>query len=404
MPAAQIFIKGQIGIPFFDEFGVEGTYTTLTDIIAQAEAQSEADSIDLFIGHSPGGSVNEGDLAIEYLDGLGKPINTFTFGPVGSYATKFFSMGKNRTISDGHDFIIHNPWNTGVPGDANIQQENVDELREFEKATRKFYSERTGVSEDALKPLLDQETSIPADSLKKLGIATAVIKLDAVKDKALSAQADKALSKLERIAAVVKFKKHSKPDKTMSNENKGLFASLEAKIDKFLSKDKTVYNLERKLEGGENSIFIEAEDILTEAWTGAKALSVDAEGNQVTAEDGVYVLEDGTKLKVTNGEIISVDQKQVETAEKITRKDLEQLTAKILTAVEKKFQSAPNPKVIISDIKKELFPDYKPKTESNSFVNKDGVIENPSKQVRQYLLDQRKVRKEQHAKTYGTRN
>ena len=42
MTAANIFIKGQIGIPFFDEFGVEGTYTTLTDIIAQAEAQKDA--------------------------------------------------------------------------------------------------------------------------------------------------------------------------------------------------------------------------------------------------------------------------------------------------------------------------------------------------------------------------
>jgi len=191
----------------------------------------------------------------------------------------------------------------------------------------------------------------------------------------------------------------------MSKDTKpSWFASLETKIDNFLStnKPKRSFMLERKLEGGETSIFIEAEDILTEAWTGAKALSIDGEGNQVTAEDGVYVLEDGTKLKVTNGEIISVDQKAVKASEQVTHKDLEDITAKILTAVEKKFQGAPNSKAIVEVIKKELFPEYKPKEHSNQF-GKDGEIKDPAKQVRQFLIDQRKVRKEQNAKRYGAR-
>lgn len=149
---------------------------------------------------SPGGFVEEGDAIHDYLESEQKNyvVNTVQDGPVASIATKIWSVGIDRKADPAHPFLIHNPWNDPGPGDANYQAENLEMLLAEEGRLRKFYSQKFNISEEGLKPLMDQETTIPAKTLLNLGIATSV--KNSIKVMAMNKPGNKPSTLAERAA------------------------------------------------------------------------------------------------------------------------------------------------------------------------------------------------------------
>lgn len=179
-----IYIHGNIG-SYINEKGVEVKGVELLDVIAQVKSQPKATSFLAHIG-SPGGLVDAGNQIYDYLESLkasGITIDTISDSyidsetgesktGVGSIATKIFLSGQNRSIVDGHEFFIHNPWNQPRPGDSRHQEIELAGLKQTEAELRAFYQSHTKITDVGLKGLMDNETGMPADMAVTLGFAT----------------------------------------------------------------------------------------------------------------------------------------------------------------------------------------------------------------------------------------
>jgi ATP-dependent Clp protease protease subunit len=145
-----IYISGQIGT--FD--GVAGV--ELIDVIGQVKKQPQASAFNVHI-NSEGGLVDVGFDIYHYLKALGKPITTIGSGIVASIATVIFMAGNQRQVRENTPFMIHLPWG-GSMGTANELEQFADQLRAIEKKMVGFYKKALNLQEQALLPLLKNET------------------------------------------------------------------------------------------------------------------------------------------------------------------------------------------------------------------------------------------------------
>jgi ATP-dependent Clp endopeptidase proteolytic subunit ClpP len=159
-----IFINGQIGTTETQK-GVE-----LIDIIQQVKSQVGATSFRVHI-NSEGGVVDTGFDIFNYLKSLKLPITTVGSGLVASIATVIFMAGDKRILTTGTEFMIHSPMG-GIDGTADQIEQYAQEVRDCENRLIKFYSQQTGLSADALQPLLKNETWLTEDQATSLGFAT----------------------------------------------------------------------------------------------------------------------------------------------------------------------------------------------------------------------------------------
>jgi ATP-dependent protease ClpP protease subunit len=167
----QIKIFGPIGK--YEENG-KLSGVSLLDVISQVkELPQDTQVIEVHIA-SPGGYVEDGDNIYNYLESLKKQyvVNTIQDGNIASIATKLFLVGSQRTADQKFDFMIHNPWVDPGPGDSNHQADVLEGLIAEEDKLRKFYSKTLNITEEGLKPLMDQETTLTAQQLISLGFAT----------------------------------------------------------------------------------------------------------------------------------------------------------------------------------------------------------------------------------------
>lgn len=239
MKQGHIYIHGNIGT-YTNEKGVEIKGVDLLDVIAQVKSQPKVTSFLAHIG-SPGGLVDAGNQIYDYLQslkaaGIGLDtisdsyIDTETGEPkagVGSIATKLFLAGTNRSIIDGHEFFIHNPW-TQITGDTVKVKAELKGLEQTETELRAFYQQHTTVTEAGLKGLMDNETAMPADMAVKLGFATR--KVATQKIKALAQLNNNNMSKdttatfgqkIDELTASIKAFMSGKPVAAMPGEGDG---------------------------------------------------------------------------------------------------------------------------------------------------------------------------------------
>jgi ATP-dependent Clp protease protease subunit len=196
----QIKIFGPIGK--YEENG-KLSGVSLLDVISQVKAlPQDTQIIEVHIA-SPGGYVDEGDNIYNYLESLKKQyvVNTVQDGNIASIATKLFLVGSQRTADQKFDFMIHNPWVDPGPGDSNHQADILEGLIAEEDKLRKFYSKTLNITEEGLKPLMDQETTLTAKQLISLGFATT---LKANKPVMAMKKEEKSLTLLQRAQALLK--------------------------------------------------------------------------------------------------------------------------------------------------------------------------------------------------------
>lgn len=159
-----IYISGQIGT--FD--GVTGV--SLIDVIAQVKKQPKATAYNVHI-NSEGGLVDVGFDIYHYLKSLGKPVTTIGSGIVASIATVIFMAGTKRQIRENTPFMIHLPWG-GSMGTADELVQFAAQLRAIEKKMVGFYTKALNIEEQAIMPLLKNETWLTGKQLNTLGFTT----------------------------------------------------------------------------------------------------------------------------------------------------------------------------------------------------------------------------------------
>lgn len=160
-----IYISGQIGT--FD--GVAGV--ELIDVISQVKKQPKATAFNVHI-NSEGGLVDVGFDIYHYLKSLGKPLTTIGSGIVASIATVIFMAGTKRLVRENTPFMIHLPWG-GSMGTADELSKFAGQLKAIEKKLVGFYAQSLSLGEEALLPLLKNETWLTPNQLTALGFTTA---------------------------------------------------------------------------------------------------------------------------------------------------------------------------------------------------------------------------------------
>lgn len=276
MKQGHIYIHGVIG-SYTGEDGQEVKGVELLDIIAQTKRQPDATNFLVHIG-SPGGLVDAGNAIYDYFISLrnsGIRVDTITDSyineggelkqGVGSIATKLFLAGEERSIIEGHEFFIHNPWAQLQPGDSNQIKMELKGLEATEAELRQFYQAHTKITEQGLKGLMDKQTGMGADHAVELGFATKKI----------------AATKVKAFALL-------KPKSNMSTPIKAL---------------------DLDTQGGQK-ISVNSEDPAN--LVGADAVITDESGQSMPAPDGEHPLADGRILVVAGGKVTEV--KAAETA------------------------------------------------------------------------------------------
>lgn len=271
-----IYISGQIGT--FD--GVAGV--ELIDVIGQVKKQPAATAFNVHI-NSEGGLVDVGFDIYHYLKALGKPVTTIGSGIVASIATVIFMAGSQRLVRENTPFMIHLPWG-GSMGTADELEQFADQLRGIEKKMVGFYKKSLNLQEQALLPLLKNETWLTPTQLTTLGFTT---------------------SRQVKAAAKAFFKTNSTMNGTFSERDRhwmeGLF---ERVLGKF--KHNNIFNkVVQDATGTEIDFTDLADDAVIEVGAVATIDGKPAEGE--------YVLPDGFTYVFAAGELTEIIEPEEET-------------------------------------------------------------------------------------------
>lgn len=170
MKKGNIFIYGLIGKEFQNPDGSIEKGIDLLNVISQYQAQKDSDEFDVHI-NSKGGYVTDGFDIYNFLRSIGKPIHTIAKGDCMSMATVIFMSGDTRTVDAGTKFMIHLPWGR-TEGNAEEMEIYAKSLKQVESKVLDFYSKNTGLSKEALTPLLKNETFLTPDQTIELGFAS----------------------------------------------------------------------------------------------------------------------------------------------------------------------------------------------------------------------------------------
>lgn len=241
----------------------------LTDIVKQVQGQPEATSFNVYI-NSEGGYVDVGFDIFNYLRSLGKPITTIGNGIVASIATVIFMAGTTRQVKDGTQFMVHLPWGEAI-GTAEEVEKYAKELRQTEKQLLDFYTKELGISEEAIQPLIRDETWLTVDQLQTLGFTTA---------------------QPAKVAAKARI--NLKNDNKMTNEDKNWFKELFSDFAAMLKpKGKAKNKMVQDATGAELDFADLADDAPIEVGASATVDGAPAEGE--------YIMPDGTIYNFTAG-------------------------------------------------------------------------------------------------------
>lgn len=155
--------------------------------LAEMVASTDAETVDVHI-NSFGGDVSEGLAIYNTLINSGKHIRTFCDGFACSVASLIFMAGDERVMNELSLLMIHNPW-TCTTGNADDMKKQADVLEQITGVLMAAY-EKTGLSADEIKDMMDAETWMNADDAKDKGFATEIQEVAEPKQPAASTRAE----------------------------------------------------------------------------------------------------------------------------------------------------------------------------------------------------------------------
>lgn len=294
--------------------GVIGEDITFVNFLAQLEDEKQNANrlIEINID-SIGGFVDDG-LAIYYallnLKNEGYKISTRCMNNCASIASVIFMAGDTRVAST--PIMIHNPWVSGVEGDARTLSDRSKDLQSAEKELEEIYQTYCTLSPEIISDLMDYETYITPDEAVSLGFATESASL---------------------VVAKINVSNINKNVKKMGN-SKTTWNALKDKMKASLNKNK-MYALELETVDG-TMLQVDREEGLPQVGDSA-------------SPDGVFELPEGLVITVVDGivtEVTEISPEEAPVPEEIVTyieeliSEIEGLKAQVKTNDEKKILNA----------------------------------------------------------------
>lgn len=146
-----------------------------TSLMAEI-AELDVDEINVYI-NSYGGAVSEGLAIYNALKNHKATVNTYCQGFACSIASVIMQAGDVRYMCSSSLLMIHNAW-TLTMGNSEELRKTADDLEKINGEVLKIYVEKSGLSEDEVKQMLDDEDWITSDEAVARGFADKVIKED----------------------------------------------------------------------------------------------------------------------------------------------------------------------------------------------------------------------------------
>ena len=170
---AQIDIFGEIvGEKWFDE---ETSATSFRDALKEL---GDVSIINLSI-NSGGGSVFDGIAIYNMLKSHKATVNVYVEGLAASIASVIAMAGDTITMRSGSMMMVHMPW-TLSQGNAEEMRKTADTLEKTGDNIVDIYSERTGITSDEIRNIMNDETWLSAEEAVEQGWATKLDKKEAV--------------------------------------------------------------------------------------------------------------------------------------------------------------------------------------------------------------------------------
>lgn len=136
--------------------------------------------------NSPGGDVFAGVAIYNALKDYSKgKVVVKVDGLAASIASVVAMAGDEIIMSPGSMMMIHNPWSVGI-GSSDELRKAADTLDQIKDSILPIYTERSGMSEDEVKDLMDAETWMTAEKAVELGFADTVQKAAKEKEEAVN--------------------------------------------------------------------------------------------------------------------------------------------------------------------------------------------------------------------------
>ena len=149
-----------------------GTGNEKTDAYSLKDALAKVDTPNLTVRiNSYGGSVSEGLAIYSLLSEFEGHLKTIVDGFACSAASVIFMAGQERVVPENGLLMIHNAWSY-AEGDANAMRKMVEELEKITKPSLNIYVNKTGLSEEKVKEMMDREEWITSQEAFELGFST----------------------------------------------------------------------------------------------------------------------------------------------------------------------------------------------------------------------------------------
>ncbi len=149
-----------------------GTGKEKTDAFTLKDALMNVDTPKLTVRiNSYGGSVSEGLAIYSLLSEFKGHLKTIVDGFACSAASVIFMAGQERVVPENGLLMIHNAWSY-AEGDANVMKKMAEDLEKITKPSLNIYVNKTGLSEEKVKEMMDREEWITSQEAFELGFST----------------------------------------------------------------------------------------------------------------------------------------------------------------------------------------------------------------------------------------
>lgn len=172
----ELYIYGDIRKPSMIERWLEVEDETRVDAFSFKDALAAVDTPNLVVRiNSMGGSVSEGLAIYSLLKDFKGHLITKVDGMACSAASVIFMAGEERIMPESALLMIHNAW-TCAEGDQNELRKAADDLEMITQPSVNIYCSKTGLSEDEVKAMMNDETWMDYKLAFEKGFSTSIEK------------------------------------------------------------------------------------------------------------------------------------------------------------------------------------------------------------------------------------
>jgi ATP-dependent Clp endopeptidase proteolytic subunit ClpP len=152
-------------ILIYDEIGLWGI--TAKRFAEDLQELGNIKSLNIRI-NSPGGSVTDGNAIYNIIRNHAAYVTVSIDGIALSMGSVIAMAGDHIEMADNALFMIHNPYG-GAMGDADEMRKTADVMDKMKKTLLSAYTKQTGLSEDVISGMMDDETWLDADEALEQG-------------------------------------------------------------------------------------------------------------------------------------------------------------------------------------------------------------------------------------------